>query len=108
MNDDYPLFVKWYKTLNWILDAGEKFPKSIRFSVTGRIYDLSMSILEAIYTKNRLHILRSINVYMEKLCAFFRLSYERRYISERQFHYIAAELDECGRMTGGWIKQCGG
>jgi hypothetical protein len=112
MNEDYPLFVKWYKTLDWILDAGEKFPKSVRFSLTGRMYDMSLDILEniveAIYTKNRVDILKNTNVYMEKLRVLFRLSFERRYINERQYRFIAGELDESGRMVGGWIKQCGG
>ena len=66
------------------------------------------AIIEAIYTKDRLYILRNINVYIEKLRVLFRISYERRYISERQYRFIAGELDDCGKMTGGWMKQCGG
>ncbi|MEW6184069.1 MAG: diversity-generating retroelement protein Avd [Bacillota bacterium] len=112
MNEDYPLFVKWYKTLDWILDTGEKFPKNVRFSLTGRLYDMALDILEyiieAIYTKERVYILKKINIYMEKLRVFYRLSFERRYISERQYRFISGELDESGRMVGGWIKQCGG
>lgn len=112
MNEDYPLFVKWYKTVDWILDAGEKFPKSVRFSLTGRLYGMALDVLEgvveAIYTKERAYILKKVNVYIEKLRVLFRLSFDRRYISERQYRYIAGELDESGRMAGGWIKQCGG
>ena len=88
MNEDYPLFVKWYKTVDWILDAGEKFPKSISFALTGRIYAVAIDVLEhiieAIYTKERAYILQKVNLYIEKLRVLFRLSFERRYISERR------------------------
>ena len=96
MRADYPVFTKWYKTLDWILDKCEKFPKNVRFTVTSRIVNISLDvmegIIEAIYTKNRAYILQRVNLYIEKLRVFFRISFERRYISERQYVYISTEL----------------
>lgn len=110
MNEDYPAFRKWYTILDWILDKCEKYPKSVRFTFSNRIANTAMdvleSLIEAIYTKKRSHILRGINLYIEKLRVFFRISFERRYISQPQYEYISAELNEFGKMTGGWIKSC--
>jgi len=91
------------------MDRCEKFPKSVRFSFTGRILNLSLDILElvieAIYTKERSYILRKINLYIEKLRVFFRLSFNRKYLSLNQYEFISKELNEFGRMIGGWAKQ---
>lgn len=109
MREDYPLFVHWYRTLDWILSSVEKFPKNARFSLASRIADYGLDtmelIIEAIYTKERLHILDRINIYMEKQRVLFRISRDRRYISVRQHEYVAKAIDEAGRMVGGWRKQ---
>lgn len=107
-NDQYPLFVHWYQTLDWILDKCEKMPKHLRFSLSGRIANLSLDIqegiVEAIYTKDRNAILRRMNLELEKLRILFRICFERRYISERQYTYIAERVNEAGKMIGGWAR----
>lgn len=61
-------------------------------------------IIEAIYSKKRIDILQEINIYIEKLRVFFRISYDRKYISTNQFEFICTEIEETGKMIGGWIK----
>jgi 23S rRNA-intervening sequence protein len=111
MRDDYPLFVHWYKTLDWILSTVERFPKNARFSLASRLADAALDtielIIESIYTKNRAHILDKINLYMEKQRVLFRIAHDRRYISTPQHEYIAKAIDEAGRMIGGWRKKSG-
>ncbi|MBN1426021.1 diversity-generating retroelement protein Avd [Candidatus Fermentibacteria bacterium] len=108
MRDDYPLFVHWYKQLDWILDTVERFPRSSRFTLGSRVADLALGVLEciveAIYTKDRAAILRRINLDLEKLRILFRIAADRKYISLRQLEFISQGLDEAGRMTGGWSK----
>ncbi|KXB09155.1 hypothetical protein AKJ60_00850 [candidate division MSBL1 archaeon SCGC-AAA385M11] len=108
MREDYPIFVHWYNTLDWILSRVENFPKNARFSIASRIADLALetmeSIIEAIYARQRLHILDRINLYIEKQRVLFRLAHSRQYISTSQYEYIANALDEAGKMTGGWRK----
>lgn len=109
MIDDYPIFSHWFKALDWILDATEKFPKSVRFSVSSRVSNLSIDVMEdiikAIYTSDRQMILKNINLNLEKLRIFFRICYKRKYISARQFEHISLMINETGRMTGGWAKK---
>ena len=108
MKENYPIFVKWIDILDWILDRTEKFPKSVRFTFSSRIAQYSLDVLEgiveAIYTKDRKHILENLNLYIEKLRVLFRISFKRRYISSAQFEYISLHLNETGRMIGGWKK----
>jgi hypothetical protein len=108
MKEDYPLFVHWLSALDWILDTAERFPKSVRFSLAGRIADLSLDVMEgiveAIYSKQRRHILDRCNLYIEKLRVLFRISHRRRYISMGQYEHVSGLLDEAGRMIGGWRK----
>ncbi|MBS0619113.1 MAG: diversity-generating retroelement protein Avd [Spirochaetes bacterium] len=112
MNDDYPAFRKWYVILDWILDRCETFPKSVRFTFSGRIANLALDILEqlieAIYSKDKKAQLAQINMNLEKLRVSYRLSFNRKYISGRQFEFIVTELNEFGKMIGGWLKSAQG
>ncbi|MBW2014441.1 MAG: diversity-generating retroelement protein Avd [Deltaproteobacteria bacterium] len=95
--------------MDWILSAVENFPKNARFTLASRLADSALDtielIIEAIYTKDRRHILDRINLYMEKQRLLFRIAHDRRYISTRQYEYVAKAIDEAGMMTGGWRKQ---
>ncbi len=81
---DYPLFVHWQQTLDWILDITERLPQKVRFTLANRIADLSLDILEdiieAIYQKQRANILRKINLNLEKLRVLFRLCFHLPYL----------------------------
>jgi len=106
--DNYPLFIHWYKTLDWILDKCEKMPKHVRFSLSGRIanyaLDIQEGIVEAIYTKERKAILNGLNLSLEKLRILFRIAHDRKYISHKQHEFISLHLLEAGKMLGGWYK----
>ena len=108
--DQYPIFDMWYKATDWILDKCEKMPRSVRFSLSQRIVQLSLDILEkiveAIYTKDRVHLLKSINLNLEKLRLLFRLCKDRKYLSIAQYEYIGKTVNSTGKMCGGWLKKC--
>lgn len=108
MKDEYPLYVHWYATLDWLLATAERFPKNARFSLASRIANLGLDVMEGvvecIYSKNRGFLLDRINLNLEKLRIFMRIAHDRRYISTRQYEHISGELDTAGRMTGGWKK----
>lgn len=108
MKEDYPLFVKWFEATDWVLDTVEKFPKHTRFTLSGRIANLTLDvmegIIEAIYTKERAHILDRTNLYVEKMRVLLRLAYRRKYLSTAQYEHASLLLDESGKMLGGWRK----
>lgn len=105
---DYPLFEQWYQTMNWLLDRCERMPKHTRFTVSGRMVNLATEtmelLLQAIYTKDRNALLQRINLNLEKLRFFNRLSKDRRYLSLSQYEYLAREINTTGKMCGAWSK----
>lgn len=109
MSENTKLFVKWYDITGWILDRAEKFPKSQRFIFGQRLSNGCLDILESIvkaqYTRRKSNILLEINLKVEIMRVLLRLCSERRLISGRQYAYIAHEINEAGKMIGGWIKQ---
>ena len=105
---DYPIFEQWYRTLTWLLERCERMPKHTRFTVSVRMVNLGSEItellIEAIYTKDRQLLLRKINLNLEKLRFFNRLSKDRSYLSITQYEHLAREINKTGTMCGAWNK----
>ena len=112
MKDDYPLYIKWRYIVEYLLDICGKFPKSVRFNLSDRLTNTSLDVLEliieAIYAKRKADILLKANVYMEKIRALLQISVNKKYISVGQYEHISGEINEAGKMLGGWIKSCKG
>jgi len=110
MKDDYPLYRKWLYIVEYIFDICGKFPKNVRFSLCSRMMEFSLDVLEriieAIYAKHKSDILRTANLYMEKLRSLLQISVNKKYISINQYEHISYEINEAGKMIGGWIKSC--
>ncbi len=106
----YPVFEQWYKTTDWILACCDRMPKHTRFTLNGRIANLSIDtvelLTEAIYSKQKIALLQRVNLNLEKLRLLFRLCHDRRYLSTTQYEFIQTEINTTGRMCGGWIKSC--
>jgi hypothetical protein len=104
------LLEHWYKTCDWLLDKCDRFPKHTRFTLTGRIGNLALDILEllieAAYSKEKKKLLTRVNLQLEKLRFLLRISYDRKYLSLQQYEFIQKELVTAGKMCGGWIKSC--
>jgi hypothetical protein len=104
-----PLYTVWEEILHWTLDRTAGLPKSQRFTFGQRIDTLSMDVMlgivEAIYTREKLGILRQLNLWLEQLRVLWRLVQKREWISRKQLIYIQARIDEAGRMLGGWAKR---
>jgi four helix bundle protein len=109
---ELPIFVRWYKFLGWLLDTTEKFPKRVRFTFSSRLDNLALDILEKIteaaYSKDKVNILKRINLEIEKMRVLLRLCHDKQYLSSRGYEHAAKELYEIGNMVGGWIKERGG
>jgi flagellar biosynthesis/type III secretory pathway protein FliH len=109
MNNNYPVFVKWLDTTDWILSSVDKFPKSVRATISNRIVntalDVMEGIVEAIYSKDRQNILKKVNLNLEKLRVMYRIAFNRRYVSSKQYEFISELFSETGKMIGGWRKK---
>ncbi|MBI5630564.1 MAG: diversity-generating retroelement protein Avd [Elusimicrobia bacterium] len=105
---DLPLFIHWEKTLKDILLRTEKFPKRVRFTISSRIDNLTLDILEKIiearYSKDKTAALSQASIALEKLRVLLRVSHEERYLDRRGFEHVSRHIDEAGRMLGGWMR----
>jgi hypothetical protein len=110
MDKTPPLFVKWVDFLKWLLNTTEKFPKKIRFTFTTRIDNMALNILEYIIVcrydrDSRQTCLKRINLHLEKLRVLLRMCNELDYLSNRQYQYAVLQINEAGKMVGGWLKE---
>ena len=99
---------KLYDVIVWILSQVEKFPRAQKFTLGDRIVNLALDtlelLIEATYTRQRSELLRRANIQLEKLRFLIRLSHDFKLISPRQYKYISGEINEVGKLVGGWIK----
>jgi hypothetical protein len=106
---DLSVFIKWTEFIEWLFPHTEKFPKRSRFTLALRIENLALDIIEdlveARYAKEKLEILKRINLKLEKLRILLRLSHKFRYLSTQSYEFAVKNLNEVGQMIGGWIKQ---
>ena len=102
--------VKIYKTYQVLLPLLANFPKPLRYTL-GQSMDAAMlSMLEFIFEANAMplplrevHLLRA-NAKCELCKILLRLSCEARITSNTQYFQLMANLQEVGKMLGGWIR----
>lgn len=106
-----PVVTKMRDLLTWLLERVAGFPRSYRFVLGERIGNLALDVLEklleATYSAQKRAVLQRANLDLEKLRHLLRSAFELKCINIRQYEYVAYEIDEVGRMVGGWIKQQG-
>ena len=99
---------KLYDVILWLLGRVEKFPRSQKFTLGDRIVNISLdtldTLIEATYTRKRLPLLQKANVQLEKLRYLIRLCHDFKLISAKQYTYISNEINEVGKLVGGWIR----
>ena len=107
--DELPIFTRWMEFLEWLLPATEKFPKRVRFTFADRINNLALDIVEdlveARYSRDKGQILKRINLRLEKLRILLRLCHRLKYLPHQGYEHAMRNLNEVGRMLGGWMKQ---
>jgi hypothetical protein len=92
----------------WLIPTVEKFPRSQKFLLDDRMQSAALDILEglveATYTRNRLPVLRAVNLKLELLRFSFRLATDLKFLDLRRYEPAARAIDEIGRLVGGWLK----
>jgi len=104
--------VKWYAYAKWVLERVESFPKSQRFILGQRLSNHVMDVLETLvkasYAKDKTVLLIQANEGIEMTRWVVRMASDRKLLAPKQFEFSALQLNECGRMVGGWLKSRGG
>lgn len=109
---DLRLFEEWMETTRWLLERTARFPKRLRHSLTDRIENLALGILEdvtsAAYRSSKMEKLKSADDRLNRLRVMVRLGHELRLLSHGQYEEAAKRLDTAGRLLGAWIRQQSG
>lgn len=94
--------------LEWLLNHTRKFPKHQRFVMAKRTEDAALSFHDCLVlaTKqpDRTGALREADCHLERLKVYNRLNMRLKHTSFDQYEYLAKNLDELGRLLGGWQK----
>ncbi len=103
---------KAYRFVLWLVPTVEKFPRSQEFLLGDRLQTTALSVLEGIveatYVRNRVPILRRVNLLIEKMRLLIRLAMDLHYLDLRRYEFAARHLNEIGRLVGGWLKRSDG
>ena len=104
-----PVISKVYDLVLWLLNQIPKFPRSHRFVLGDRIENSILEVLEllieAAYTRDKVILLRQTGIQLEKLRYLIRISKDLKFLSLRQYEFVSEQIDEVGRMVGGWLRQ---
>ncbi len=109
-HDQSSIINKAYELLKATLPITARLPKNVKFFLGDKIQiqlaDILEELIEAFYSPppQKAPLLQKINIRLEKLRYYFRLCFEAGYINSRQLHNCTIQLDEIGRMNGGWLK----
>ncbi|MEK7637199.1 MAG: four helix bundle protein [Patescibacteria group bacterium] len=107
---DPPVVIKIYKTYQIFIPLLANFPKPQRYTL-GQVIDRSLlSMLEYIFEANamplplRESLLLRAMAKCELTKILIRLSCESSIINNTQYFQLMSNLQEVGKMLGGWIK----
>ncbi len=108
MGKELTIMPRVYDLILWYSKKITYYPKKYKYNLGERITDLFLgvieNIIEAQYSQKKYHFLRKTNIVLEKLRLMVRLSKDLQCISLNEYEYLAKEINEIGKMVGGWEK----
>jgi hypothetical protein len=108
-----PVVEAWQEVLVWLLRATESFPKRARLSVTLKVEQAALAVLDGLVTAafQRRQLKRAtldqVNLDLTRLRLFLRLARELRYLSLDSHEKAIRMIDGVGRQVGGWRASLG-
>ena len=107
---DIPIFKKTYELYKEFYSFRHAVSKQDRYTIWQRCENLILDILENILWASQLSktekfpILEKSSLKLNFLRVFIRLCKETRVIDNKKYILFEEDIDEIGRMLGGWIK----
>ncbi|MFT7618234.1 MAG: hypothetical protein ACI97A_001875 [Planctomycetota bacterium] len=98
---------KWEEMADWFLETSSRWPKSVRFTLTQRLQNHVLDVLELLVElryqpQKRVAGLREVNLQLTRIRYLLRLVHKRKINSVRSFEFAMRQIDEVGRMLHGW------
>ncbi|MBO5610554.1 MAG: diversity-generating retroelement protein Avd [Eubacterium sp.] len=106
--EELKILQKTFDMMEYAYPALAQYPKGERFALCADIKRCMDTILERIIEANKKYYkkttLQELDVEIEKLRAYIRLSYKLGFLPLKKYDVWSGMVDEIGRMLGGWIK----
>ena len=103
---------KIYDFTLWAVNHTGKFPKNHRFSFGITIEQNLIETLSLVQRLNMLgynqNFINKVDVNIEQLKILFRLVTDLKFINLKSYEFASIQIDEIGRIFGGWIKKLRG
>jgi hypothetical protein len=105
-----PIFIKAYETMVWVLQHTRKFPKEQRFLMAKRMEEGFLDFYERLnqavkITRDERLALNEADRVLANLKLYNRLCKDMKLLAFNQYEHLAGELDEMGKLLGGWLKR---
>jgi len=107
---DIPIFKKTYELYKEFYGLRNSVARQDRYTIWQRCENLILDILENILWASQLSkteklpILEKTSLRLNFLRVFFRLCKETKVLDNKKYILFEEDVDEIGRMLGGWIK----
>lgn len=107
---DVPIIAKTYELYREIHALQRTIPKTDRHSLWVRVQNSALDVLEELLQvgylspENRANMLVKISAKVDILRVFLRLTFDVKAINNKKYLHLQEQLDEIGRMLGGWLK----
>lgn len=112
MKKEFIIHTKMLEVVLWLFEKVNTFPKKQRFILGQQIENSALACLRLIIEANNsrctdtvLLKLDLLNVELEVLRDLLRVAYEVNFLKGTSLGYIVAQIDEVGKMRGGWAKR---
>ena len=112
MAKEFIIQTKMLEVTLWLFEKVNTFPKKQRFVLGQQIENSALAAIRLIVEANNVRTskatldkLDTLNVELEVLRSLLRMAYELQFIKASSLGFVTAQIDEVGRMRGGWARR---
>ncbi len=99
---------KAYDWVLWVFPKARKFARDYKYSLgqslTGESLNLLLNLVEASYQSRNAGALGQAVRDANRVRYLVRLAKDLKAITVQEYEFAAKQIDEIGRMAGGWLK----
>ena len=109
--NDLPIIHKLLETYKLWQEFLPNFPKSSKYTLGEKIDHISLEVIEYIFMASyqpadkKLICIEKASAKLDLLKFFLRIAWEIKSLDNKKYILISEDLDEVGKMLGGWIRQ---
>jgi four helix bundle protein len=111
MNEfDVPIFQKSYDLYKKMHEYQKLIPKHDRYTVYAKAEESMLSVISSLFKasavdkEHKLVLLEQTSTELNLLRVFIRLLKDIKALDNKKYLALQSEIDEIGRMLGGWIR----